>query len=198
MHAYTGNPVFNISEHLKDTHIRDVQDRISLKLHELISFTSNSQASTKTPGIPFGLPQSISATQSSTIGHHTPPCPTHRIHSPNIISLDSLVLNNNYNNTDSDFFQRTYSRSLLLQFQHLQEDEVSHTIIQTTTPNSITDLPQPKARTGRRRVLTNSEEYTSYLKKKKQERIPKIKELKNSHTPAEHRLLVARRDISQG
>ena len=181
MHTYNGNPVFNISEHLKDTHIRDVQDKISLRLHELISFTSNSQASTQTPSFTLSLSQTIAATQSSTKVHYTPTCPTHRIPSPSIITLESMIPNNNYIITDSDFFQRTYSRSLLLQFQHLQDDEAPHPIIQITTPNSITDLPQPKVRTGRRRVLSNSEGYKFYINKKAKN-LPKIKEFNNSYT----------------
>ena len=40
MHTYTGNPVLYLSEHLKDDRIREVQDKISLKLHEPLSFRS--------------------------------------------------------------------------------------------------------------------------------------------------------------
>ena len=196
MHAYNGNPVVYLSEHLKDDHIREVQDKISLRLHELLSFRSHSQASTQTPSFTISLSQTICSTQSTTV-HNNPAFPTQRVLSPNILTLDSLIPHNNNSLPDSDFIHRTYSRSLLLQFQNLQDDEVIHPIIQTTTPVSVTDLSQPKARTGRRRVSINSEGYRFYLKRKNKNEHPK---LRNSiiRIHAEHRLLVARRDIPQG
>ena len=182
MHAYNGNPVVYFSEHFKDDHIREVQDKISLKLHELLSFRPHAQASTQTPSFTISLSQTICSTRSTAV-HNNPAFPTQRVLSPTIITVDSLIPHKNNNSyPDSDFIHRTYSRSLLLKFQHLQDDEVFHPNIQTATPSSFTDLPQPKARTGRRRVITNSEGYRFYLKKRKQKRTPKIKEFNNSYT----------------
>ena len=181
MHAYNGNPVFNLSEHLNDTHSR-VQDKISLRLHELISFTSHSQASTQTPSFTISLSQTISSTQSSTIVHNNPVFPAPRVSTPNILALDSLIPHNNISYPDCDLSHRTYSRSFLLQFQLPKDDEAPHPTIQTTTPISIAALPQPKARTGRRRVIINSEGHRFYLKRPKQKRVPKIKEFNNWYT----------------
>ena len=123
MHTYNGNPILNLSEHLKDTHIRDVQDGLSLKLYELISFTSHSQASTQTPSFTISLSLTIPSTQS-TIVHSNPAFSHQEVLSPNILTLDSLIPQHNISHSDSDLFQRAYSRSLWLQFQHFKDDEV--------------------------------------------------------------------------
>ena len=183
MHSYNGNPEFNLSEQITGTHIKDVNEsqiKLTLRPYDVIFTAPTSQDSTRHPSNIISLSQFIPVSQNSTSSlrtHH--PITVQFLQSPHTVSLDTL-LPHDHNSNDHENLQRTYSRSLLLKFQHSHADEDSHPITQTTTPNILNDLPRPKARSGRRRVLTISEGYKLHVKDKKKTRTRKIKEFSNS------------------